>query len=142
MDKLNIGVRIDFVYTQTMNKKVFIGIFIFLLILAVIIFGFKSCDARKKIITSESEEYSAFINANIEFTCELIKNPALADNNNDSQKRLNEIYEKYKLPVSDNEIMLGILKKYENNEEIAVIIQTNTQSCKQGGSPIFYKPVE
>lgn len=121
-----------------MNKKVFIGLFIFLLILAVIIFSFKSC-TRKKIITSEAEEYPAFINANIEFTCELIKDPALADNSNDSQKRLNEIYGKYKLPVSDNETMLGILKKYENNEEIAAIIQTNVQNCRQGGSPIFYQ---
>lgn len=125
-----------------MNKKVFIGIFIFLLIIVLIIFGLKSCNPRKKVITSESEEYSAFINANIEFTCELIKNPALAENSSDSQKRLNEIYEKYKLPVSDNETMMQILKKYENNEEIAAIIQTNVQNCGPGGSPIFYQASE
>lgn len=125
-----------------MNKKAVIGIFIFLLIVVLIIFGLKSCNPRKKVITSESEEYSAFINANIEFTCELIKDSALAENSSDSQKRLNEIYEKYKLPVSDNEAMMEILKKYEDNEEIAAIIQTNVQNCGQGGSPIFFQAAE
>lgn len=122
-----------------MNKKVLIVIFSFLLILALIIFGLKSCNPRKKIITGENEEYSAFINANIEFTCMVMKDPSLAENTVENQKKLNEVYEKYKLPASDNDQMLAILKKYENNEEVATIIQQNTQNCLQGGSPIFYQ---
>lgn len=122
-----------------MNKKILIVLFSFLLILALIIFGLKSCNPRKKIITSENEEYSAFINANIEFTCLVMKDASLAENTEDNQEKLNEVYEKYKLPVSDNDQMLTILKKYENNEEVAVIIQQNTQNCLQGGSPIFYQ---
>lgn len=121
-----------------MNKKILIAAFVFLLILALIIFGIKSCNPRKKIITSENEEYSAFINANIEFTCMVMKDPSLAENTEDNQKKLNEVYEKYKLPVSDNDQMLTILQKYENNEEVAAIIQQNTQNCLKGGSPIFY----
>ncbi len=122
-----------------MNKRILIVLFSFLLILALIIFGLKSCNPRKKIITGEYEEYSAFINANIEFTCMVIKDPKLAENNAENHKKLDEVYLKYKLPVDDNAQMLTILQKYENNEEVAIIIQQNTQNCLQGGSPIFYQ---
>lgn len=121
-----------------MKKTIMVSL-ILAIIVILIILGFKSCNPRKKIITSEDEEYSAFINANTEFTCELIKNPNLSEDNSESQKRLNEIYAKYKFPVDDNETMLEILKKYENNTEVATIIQANTQSCLQGGNPIFHK---
>ncbi len=120
-------------------KKTIIVSLILAVIIILIILGFKSCNPRKKIITTEDEEYSAFINANTEFTCELIKNPTLSEDNSESQNRLEEIYAKYKFPVDDNEKMLEILKKYENNAEVAAIIQMNTQSCLQGGNPIFYK---
>lgn len=121
-----------------MNKKTLLVIFSFLLILTLIIFGFKSCNPRKKTVTGEAEEYSAFINANIEFTCLLLKDPLLAQNNEENQEKLTNIYAKYKLPVDDNARMLTILQKYENDSTAATIIQQNTTNCLQGGSPIFY----
>lgn len=120
-------------------KKTIIAVIIIGIIIVAVLFGIKSCEPRKKTITSEQEEYSAFINANIEFTCELIKIPTLRENTIDSKTLLNEIYAKYKLPVSDDQAMLKILKKYENNSEIAAIIKSNTANCLQGGSPLFYK---
>lgn len=121
-----------------MKKTIMVSL-ILAVIIILIILGFKSCNPRKKIITTQDEEYSAFINANTEFTCELIKNQALSEDNSESQDRLNEIYAKYKFQVDDDDAMLEILKKYENNAEVAAIIQANTQSCLQGGNPIFYK---
>lgn len=122
-----------------MNKKLLIAIFAFILVIVLIIFGFKSCNTRTKVISSEAEEYSAFINANIEFTCMVMKDPKLAENSAENQQKLNNVYAKYKLPISNNAQMLNILQKYENNTNVAAIIQENTMSCLQGGSPIFYQ---
>ncbi|MBI5753662.1 hypothetical protein HZA40_00780 [Candidatus Peregrinibacteria bacterium] len=122
-----------------MDKKVVIGILVTVVIIALIIFGLKSCSPRTKVITSDAEEYSAFINANIEFTCMVIKDPKLAENSTDNQKKLDDIYAKYKLPADNNDAMMVILKKYADNTEVATIIQQNTSNCAQGGSPIFYQ---
>ena len=122
-----------------MNKKILITISVFILIVGLIIFSFKSCNLRTKTVDTAAEEYSAFINANIEFTCMLAKNPALSENNEDNQQELNKIYKKYQLPVEDNQKMMNILKVYANDTEAAAIIQSNTQNCLQGGSPIFYQ---
>ena len=122
-----------------MNKKILIALFISLLVIVMIIFGLKSCNVRTKVITSDAEEYSAFINANIEFTCMVMKDATLAENTTDNQKKLDDIYAKYKLPVTENAQMLAILQKYSDNTEVATIIQQNTTNCLQGGSPIFYQ---
>ncbi len=111
------------------------------MIIAIAIFAFKGCTARKKIITSEEEEYSAFINANIEFTCEMIKNPELKDNKK-AQARLNEVYKKYKFPVEEDAEMMTVLKKYGENAEVGKIIKNNIAACFKGGNPIFYGTAE
>ncbi len=121
-----------------MNKKILIVLFIFLVILAII-FGMKSCNPRQKAITSDTQEYSAFINANVEYVCALIKDPSLATNNEESQKKLNEMFAKYYLPASDDKEMITLLQKYSDNTEVTAIIQQNTANCQQGGSPIFYQ---
>jgi len=122
-----------------MNKKTLIVLFVFVLIIVLIIFGLKSCNPRTKTITSDAEEYSAFINANIEYVCALMKDSQLAANTAESQQKLDGFYAKYKLPVDNNTQMLGILQKYANNANVASIIQQNTANCLQGGSPIFYQ---
>ena len=119
-------------------KKILIALIIIAIILGII-FGIRSCGTRKKIVDSEEEEYSAFINANIEFTCAFIKDRTLEIDKIESEKLVKESYKKYKLPVEDNEAMFTILKKYENNQEVAEIIKTNTQNCLKGGSPIFFQ---
>ena len=85
------------------------------------------------------DELSAFINANIEFTCEIIKNPALAENQKESETKVNAVYAKYGLPVDDDKQMIAILKKYEDNNEVISTVQENTRPCKEGNEPIFYK---
>lgn len=118
------------------NKKVLIAIFVLILILAISFFAFKSCEPRKKINTSEQEQYEAFINANTEFTCELIKNTELADQEI-AQEKLKEIYAKYKFPVENDDEMFLILEKYQNNTEVAELIKTNSEPCLTGGNPII-----
>lgn len=120
------------------NKKILIAIFVLIVILAVAIFAFKSCEPRKKVLTSEEEEYSAFINANVEFTCELVKNTELADVEI-AQEKLKESYEKYKFPIEDDTKMLVILEKYENNLEVTEIIKNNSEPCLEGGNPILHQ---
>lgn len=119
-------------------KKILIAFFVIILIAAIVIFGMKSCNPRKKIISSEEEEYSAFINANIEFICELEQKTELKSDIESAKKRLNEIYEQYKLPVDDDTAMLAILKKYENDEDVISIIKSNTATCQTGGNPIYF----
>ncbi len=119
-------------------KKTIIAFFVIILITVIILFGIKSCNPRKKIISSEEEEYSAFINANIEFICELGQKTELKSDLESAKKRLNEIYEQYKLPVDDDTAMLTILKKYENNEEVIEIIKSNTAACQTGDNPIYF----
>ena len=90
------------------------------------------------MISTEQEEYSAFINANVEFTCEILKNPELADDQETSEKKLREAYEKYFFPIDDDPAMMEILKKYESNIEVASIIKGNSAPCAEGGNPIIY----
>lgn len=122
-----------------MYKKVIIGGLAVIGIIILIILGLKSCNPRTKVISSESEEYSAFINANIEFTCMVMKDATLAENTPENHQKLDDVYSKYKLPVANNEQMLGILNKYSDDAGVATIIQQNTENCLKGGSPIFYQ---
>lgn len=124
-----------------MDRKVIIGAVVVIVIIVLILLGLKSCNPRTKVIGSDAEEYSAFINANIEFTCMVMKDPKLADNNADNQKKLDDIYAKYKLPIDNNAQMLTLLQKYSDDTGVATIIQQNTANCLQGGSPIFYQAV-
>lgn len=122
-----------------MDKKLIIGVLVAALIIGIIMFGIGSCNPRKKVISTDAEEYSAFINANIEFTCDFIKDKTLAASQPDSEKKLNDIYAKYLLPVDDNPKMMAILQKYQDDANVISIIKGNTANCLIGGSPIFYQ---
>lgn len=154
------------------KKKYLLLLILLLLIIGSAFFAFKSCEPRQKAeedsteasdTESESEtlsdsgtsadsatttssdsfdELSAFINANIEFTCEIIKNPALAENQKESETKVNAAYKKYGLPVEYDKQMIEILKKYENDENVISIVRENTKPCKEGGEGIFYKAAE
>jgi len=121
-------------------KKAFIVIFVIITILAAVIFGARSCEPRKKTLNPE-DIYGAFINANIEFTCEIIKNPSLAnkDNEEKAKEQVNEIYKKYKLPVDNDAEMLTILERYQDDPEVIGIIKNNTKLCLEGGEGLEYQ---
>jgi hypothetical protein len=122
-----------------MKRNALIAAFATVIIIIIIILGFKSCNPRTKIVSSDAEVYSAFINANIEFTCMVMKDIKLAENTPENHKKLDEVYAKHKLPVENNYQMLGILQKYSNDEGVTAIIQQNSENCLTGGSPIFYQ---
>lgn len=116
------------------------------MIVVVIIFGMKSCQPRvKEQPTTESgstqteTERLGFINANIEFTCEIIKNPDIKNDKAKVETGVRETFKKYSLPVENNELMVTILKRYQNDTDIAEIIRTNVKPCAEGGEPIFIK---
>lgn len=129
-----------------MNKK-FLYIFgvITVIVIVIIILSLRSCEPRVKEQpiaaeggkTQSEVERSDFINANIEFTCEILKNPSLKDDKTRTETRVKEVFKKHNLPVDSNESMITILKKYENDTEIAAIVKENAKPCVSGGEPIF-----
>jgi hypothetical protein len=130
-----------------MNKKtIFIFVAIVIIIAIIVIFGFKSCDPRLKEQpvndagqTQSDIERMNFINANVEFTCEILKNPELKTDKAQTETRVNEVFKKHSLPVEDNTKMIEILKKYQNDSDIEKTIKENAKPCASGGEPIFIK---
>lgn len=133
-------------------KKVLIVIVI-LIIIAGIFLLFQRCEPREKPpeeeeateeVTEEEtppaseditdfeefDERSAFINASIEFTCKVLKDPTLEEDEEKMKEELNKSYEKFGLPVEDDEEMVAILDKYENDTEVLNIIKENTKACQ------------
>ncbi|MEK7672635.1 MAG: hypothetical protein AAB373_02005 [Patescibacteria group bacterium] len=111
-------------------KKVVITILAILLVVGISIFAVKSCTTRKKIVTEESEIHNAFINANIEFTCTLIKDPVLALATQEAQDYVKDVYRKHKLPVDDDAAMFEILEKYSTDDEVIKKIKEGTANCE------------
>lgn len=79
--------------------------------------------------TTGREELSAFILANTEFGCELLKNPEIEESAERSENLTKTAYEKYGFPVENTPIMMEILAKYENIDEVTQIIRINVQNC-------------
>ncbi|MDD3861541.1 MAG: hypothetical protein PHP74_01490 [Candidatus Gracilibacteria bacterium] len=128
-----------------MNKKfLYVLAVVIISIIAIIIFSLRSCEPRVKEIPVSEEvqtqvriERNDFINANIAFTCEILKDTSLIKEKERSEMRVKEVFKEYNLPVDDNESMIEVLKKYENDPEITEIIKTNSKPCAKGEDPIF-----
>lgn len=135
-----------------MNKKtIFILLTAVVVIIILILLGIKSCNPRVKPdavnttndTTDQTQpdaatlERNNFINANIEFTCELIKNPNLRGDKQATEAGVRETFKKHNLPVDDNASMIALLKRYENDTEIATIVKTNAKPCIEGKDPIY-----
>jgi len=63
-------------------------------------------------------EEDRFIAASVEITCEVIKDPSISLDPTRNKELSQEIFKDYDFPVEDNESMLGLLDKYEQNTEI------------------------
>ncbi len=139
-----------------MNKKTFVLIAAAVVILILLILlGLRSCEPRVKdeegneipqTIEEEipqnlpeiDDQYkNAFINTNVDFVCQVRLDNTIVEDKFEVETRVREAYEKYGLPVEENETMLAILKKYENDEEVAATIRTNSAPCSQGQDPII-----
>lgn len=108
--------------------KKFIAIALAVAVLVGIIFAVKSCTPRVKPLTEE-EELSAFVQANSEFTCLLKNTPGLEQDTTEAGSKLQEIYAQYNFPVSDDQKMMDLLNKYENNVEAIHQIKIQTENC-------------
>lgn len=92
--------------------------------------GFSGCGQSEK--TPEelaAEEKANFISANVELTCEILKNPSLTVL--DVQKReefAKEIFSKYGFDVENDDEMLSILDKYENDQEVLASVKTRLEA--------------
>lgn len=117
-------------------KKVWYVIAVVIIIILIIL-GIKACEPRTKNLSTE-EEYNAFINANIEFTCTISQDPSIILDDALTTEFLDSIYQKWNLPIDDDQAMKSILDKYENDPEIISIIKSNTKNCINGGTAIPY----
>lgn len=63
-------------------------------------------------------EEDRFIAASVEITCEVIKDPSISLDPTKNKELSQEIFEDYDFPIEDNEAMLGLLDKYEQNTQI------------------------
>lgn len=92
-----------------------------LIVLALLFF------TQKPKLTEEEK----FIEANTEITCEILKDPSLAVDIERSRELSNEIFKKYDFVVEDNDVMLELLNKYEENEEVLNAIKEKLATdCK------------
>ncbi len=120
------------------RNKLFIFIGAIIVIIIIILLLFQGCEPRNKVLETEDEIYSAFINANIDFTCKVIQDPSILENE-DSQEILNESFAKFYLPVNDDATMVQLLQRFESDSQVISIVQTNTATCANGGNPIPYQ---
>lgn len=130
-----------------MNKKTLAAIIgVIVVIIILILLGLKSCNPRVKEQpatttdqTATDTERTGFINANIDFTCQVLHNPDLTKDKATTETTVKETFKKYNLPVDDNAAMVTLLQKYETDTEATATIKTNSQPCSSGGEPIFVK---
>jgi hypothetical protein len=104
-------------------KKI-IAVIVFIIIIILIILGIRSCEPRVKPGAGDPY-FDPFVRASVEYVCIIAKEFSFNDESEEAKAVLNEIYEKHGLPVDDNELMIEIYQKYENNAEIINAINEN-----------------
>lgn len=117
-------------------KKIIIAI-VLTVIAVIVFFAVKSCEPRVKNenensqneTTQETDYKVAFIEANTEFTCEILKNPTIKDNEEQLKILLNQSYKKYGFPTEDDLEMIKILNEYEDKEDIINEIKNRVKNC-------------
>lgn len=108
------------------KKRILIISIIIIVIVILILLLFKSCGTKD---AANTEEYNAFINANIELNCLLQASPDLQTKQENLDISLTQIYKKHGLPTEDNDAMLQILQKYEDNKEVTDVIKEGSTKC-------------
>lgn len=86
-----------------------------------------SVSACGKTLTEEEK----YIEASAEIACETVKDPSLSLDLIKSKELSSKIFSEYDFPIEDNEAMLGIMDKYEKNEEVTSKIAAKVEeNCK------------
>jgi len=108
-------------------KKIIAAIVIITIIILIIL-GIRSCEPRKK--TGGGDEYfNAFVNASVEYLCTVVLEPSINPESENAKELLNKIYEDHGLPVEEDEIMIEIYQKYQDNEDIDTAIEEKLNNC-------------
>jgi hypothetical protein len=129
-----------------------------LIILLVILFSLLSCEQSRSETEAPSEETpksdetatgtetdttneestesfdievfsTPFIEANIQFSCEIIRNPDLKTSEALMKQRLAQIYKEKGFPTHDDNQMILILQKYEKDQDTTDTIREGTAEC-------------
>lgn len=120
-------------------KKVFYAFLIIILLIGIFVGIFtyfknqKSSEdnSQEKVILTQKqidELKDPFIEANVEFSCEILKNPGLS--NEQMTALLNSIYKEKGFPILENETMFAVLRAYENNPKVNAIIKERVAKCE------------
>ena len=108
-------------------KKIIAAIVIITIIILIIL-GIRSCEPRKK--TGGGDEYfNTFVNASVEYLCTVVLEPSINPESKNAKELLNKIYEDHGLPVGEDEIMIQIYQKYQDNEDINTAIEEKLNNC-------------
>jgi hypothetical protein len=108
------------------EKKSVVTGFALIVILAIIAVIAAFCYVNK--YAAPLSERERFIEANTQITCEILKDPSLSVDLQRSKELSQEIFTEYNFPIEDNEEMLSILDKYENDEELILLIQEKLET--------------
>ncbi|MFA5821090.1 MAG: hypothetical protein WC873_03260 [Candidatus Gracilibacteria bacterium] len=141
-------------------KKTLLTLIVILVIAAAILIGFKACNktptpSDTPATTEESSDSSstietpsdsstdtatlpatddsfrtAFVQASIELSCFLDKNPAIQNDQVQLRTQVYNYYQKYKLPVDDDAKMLEILRLYADDTTVIAEIKKGNAECK------------
>lgn len=131
------------------NKKLLAFLFAGIVIILLILFGISRCEPRAKedninnpdsqeqseeieaVDDSVLEQYrSAFVQANIDFGCDLIEAPEIESSSEIFQATLNVNFAKNNLPVDNDALMVQILQKYGDDESVLSEIEAGIEDCK------------
>ena len=104
---------------KTQNKRVAVLVSILAILILVVVTFFSS--------TKKLTEKEKFILANTEITCEVLKDPSLTVNLEKSKSLSKEIFKKHGFPVEDNDTMLLLLDKYENDQKVLDSVQAKLE---------------
>jgi len=125
-------------------KKTFLAITAIIIIIIIFLL-LKSCEPREKTEenlfteeiseeieeTEESIDYkSAFIEANTDFTCQIIRGEIDIKDEEAAKTALNEAYKKQEFPVDEDEKLIELLEIYKTDENVTAIIKSRVQECK------------
>ncbi|MBT4917530.1 hypothetical protein HN709_03525 [Candidatus Peregrinibacteria bacterium] len=125
-------------------KKILLAISV-AIILILLLLLFRSCEPRQKTEENEFTEeiaetieeteekfdyVNAFIEANTDFTCQIIRGELDPTDEEAAKTALSEAYEKQQFPVEDDATLIEIIEAYKTNDEITAIIKSRVKECQ------------
>lgn len=135
-------------------KRLILFLFVLILIAIIVIFLLTKCEPRVRppedeentTITDDigdddtitqpedldlAQYRTPFINANINFTCQIKSDPDLADNPPVFKSQLDKAYETHELPIENDSLMLEILDLYNDDQSVISEVRDGSQECPE-----------